>query len=69
MKGSCCSKWWIEQEAVLLSMYAQSDQCDMITIYCDGKQETTANARKRKRIAGDSVTSASDHEEVKSLAE
>ena len=52
-KGS--SKRWIEQEADL-SMYAQFDQCDRITIFCDGKQETAANARKRKRVADDSVT-------------
>ena len=44
-------------------MYAQFDHSDTITIFCDGKQETVANARKRKRIADDSVTSASDHEE------
>ena len=51
-------------------MYAQFDQCDTITIFCDGKQETVANARKRKRVADDSVTSASDHEEeVKHVAE
>ena len=30
-KGS--SKRWIEQEADLLSMYAQFDQCDTITIF------------------------------------
>ena len=67
-KGS--SKRWIEQEADVLSMYAQFDQCDTTTIFCDGKQETAANARKRKRVADDSVTSASDHEEeVKHVAE
>ena len=64
------SKRWIEQEADLLSMYKQFDQSDTITIFCDGKQETVATARKRKRVAEDSVTSGSDHEEeVKRIAE
>ena len=36
----------------------------------DGKQETVANARKHKRVAEDSITSAFDHkEEVKRIAE
>ena len=64
------SKRWIEQEADLVSMYKQFDHSDTITIFCDGKQETVANARKRKRVAEDSITSASDHEEeVKRIAE
>ena len=51
-------------------MYKQFDHSDTITIFCDGKQETVANARKRKRVAEDSITSASDHEEeVKRIAE
>jgi hypothetical protein len=63
------SKRWIEQEADLLSMYKQFDHSGTITIFCDGKQETVANARKRKRAADYSTTSASDHEEVKRVAE
>ena len=63
------SKRWIEQEADLVSMYKQFDYTDTITIFFVMESKTVANARKRKRVAEDSITSASDHEEVKRIAE
>ena len=38
-------------------------------IFCDGKQGNVANTRERKCIADNSVTSASDHEDVRQVAE
>ena len=63
------SKRCIEQEADLISMYAQFDHSDTVTTFCNGNQENETNTRKHQCTADNFVTSASDHEEVRQVGE
>lgn len=67
-------KQWIEDKADLASMYKHMESCETITLFCEGRSESTAHAstgsKRKRKSQGDEATGCDrlDHEdEVKRL--
>ena len=62
------SKRWIENDQDLETMYKAFNSGDEITIWCEGKKDTTRNSRKRKAEEPDITPSTKQTDAIDELA-